>query len=129
MRGNSARLPDSEIRNETFDGLQNIRSRFLVKYEEIPIIELLSEYDERIRVFRKLQCYGEAKILEDGKRIWNELRSDIGEKRFREELIMTIALALHSSFISLVTEKSDSSKNVRKIGERTRTESASLLEP
>lgn len=129
MRGNSARLPDSEIRNETFDGLQNIRSRFLVKYEELPIIELLSEYDECIRAFRKLQCYGEAKILEDGKRIWNELRSDIGEKRFREELIMTIALALHSSFISLVTEKSDSSKNVRKIGERTRTELASLLEP
>jgi len=80
-------------------GILAIRKKFFGHYEFVSTEDLLAEYDERIRVFREYGRHGEVRILNEGKRTWAELRSKIGEARFREELIMTLSLAFHASFL------------------------------
>jgi hypothetical protein len=98
-------FPASNSPLSEYGGFEGIRNRLLVGYEDVPTSDLLLEYEERIQIFRKSRCYSEAKILEDGKRIWYELRPKIGETRFREELIMTLAVAFHSSFVTIPRQK------------------------
>lgn len=90
-------------------GVEAIKKKFFGHYESVSIDDLLREYDERIDIFREFGRHGEARILEEGKRTWNDLRPRIGERRFKEELIMSLALALHATF-SITTAPSGSKR-------------------
>lgn len=94
--------------------VEAVKRKFFGHYEGIPIEDLLAEYDERIVIFRQFNRHGEVRILEEGKRTWGELRTRIGETRFKEELIMTLALALHATFSILASPRSES-QNVAEI--------------
>lgn len=113
-------LHDSDIKFD-LDGLAQegcgvslIKRKFFQHYEGISVRDLMLEYDERIAIFREFGCHGEAHILEEGKRTWGELRSKIGEERFKEELIMTLSLALHATF-AMRTGPENAPEDVRKI--------------
>lgn len=89
--------------------IETLKRRFFSHYESIPVEDLLSEYDERIAIFRQFGRHGEARILEEGKRTWGDLRARIGEEKFKEELIMSLALALHATFSIVATPPSQRS--------------------
>lgn len=106
-------LSDTELQIAAPDvpgcGIEAIKKKFFGHYESVSIEDLLREYDERIAIFREFGRYGEARILEEGKRTWNDLRSRIGEERFKEELVMTLALALHATFSMVTVPRSERS--------------------
>lgn len=128
MRNASSAFQNSNPSPEKGSGFEEVRNRFLLQYRRISTIDLLLEYEERIRVFREFGYYGEAKILEDGKRIWNDLLPQIGEERFREELVMTLALAFHSSFVIISKKGVKNPKDAAQIQADIRRTSTSLLE-
>lgn len=119
---------DPRIASSGESGLLAIRKEFLSHYDDISTEDLLAEYDERIRLFREMGHYGESLILEDGRRTWNDLRSSIGEGPFREELIMTIALALHASFFHVMRRPLPEGSGIPAIGSSTSGKTTSLLE-
>lgn len=89
--------------------VEAIKKKFFSHYESVSVEELLREYDERIVIFREFDRHGEARILEEGKRTWSDLRSRIGEEKFKEELVMTLALALHATFSMVKFPRSERS--------------------
>ena len=90
-------------------GIEAIKRKFFGHYENVSVEDLLREYDERIAIFRQFGRHGEARILEEGKRTWGDLRARIGEEKFKEELIMSLALALHATFSIVATPPSQRS--------------------
>lgn len=119
---------DPRTLNSGESGLLAIRKEFLSHYDDISMEDLLAEYDERIRILREIGRYGESLILEDGRRTWKNFRSAIGEEQFREELIMTIALALHASFFHAMRHSPlPEGSEIPAIGSSTSEKTTSLL--